>query len=520
MAKILDRYHIRHSPHLAPVSLFLLALGLRLWGIGSESIWTDEMATLHRARMDLLGLLENTSTHGQLPLYFVLLNLWIKVAGTDEVALRIPSAIIGSVNVFLSYQLICRLRRDLGPRVGTKITSAKAKQSQNFASSRYGTGKLKRRLDGSRSLHLGPMVLPWPFIGALIVATNPILIYMGQDARTYTLLLLASWLLALAVLVPLRWQRPLGQQEGGLLALGMVILVASHYIGWVICLGVVVILLLQRRELRIGNWNVRTLWPLLPALLWVVTWLSYMLITGNWPDTELHESATLASNLADFGDEHLSPNLLVIVPVLLACWLGYRAFHLECTSIARVCLLWVLAIILAVLVMSAISNSYFVARYFLPIIVPLLILAGRGFYFDWPNSHRLLLLGLVLLLALGQTAWQVATPQKAQWREAAEFINEHKRPDEPVVVAPRWERGTLGYYLETAEPMSLEQVRLRIDREGENLTFAGFWVIFRSDQHEVRDVLRVDLDGRFKGSHYESERSLQIWYFESLLTKT
>ena len=520
---------VRQHPYFAPASLFLLALALRLWGIGSESIWTDEMATLRRAQMGLEELLENTSTHGQLPLYFGLLNLWVKVAGTDEAALRLPSAIIGSLNVLLAYHLIHSLLRHprarTGTRTGVGTGPGLARGPEPAAPGRSGhpdrkggvnsdeNGRYEGALEGLTPLHLGRLELPWPLIGALLVATNPILIYMGQDARTYTLLLMASWLMALAVLVPLHWQRPLQWRESCMLALGLLILAASHYIGWVIALGVLVILIIHRQELSIRvNWRL-SLGPILVPLVWVAGWLSYMQVTGNWPNTDFHESSTIKDNLADFGEEHLTPALLVIAPILVACGSGYRAFKNERNPLAQVCLLWVLAIIVAVLAMSAYSNSYFVARYFLPIIVPLLILAGRGFYIGWPNPNRLVLLALVLVLAVGQAGWQAATPQKAQWREAADFIEEHRGDDEPVAVAPRWERDTLDYYLGSTDPMSVEQVRALIAREGDDRTITGFWVVFRSDQLETRRNLQEDLEGNFTGSKLDSVRSLQTWHF-------
>ncbi len=507
--------HLRehpHHPYLVPVSLFIGALALRLWGIGSESIWTDEMATLGRAQMGLGELLENTSTHGQLPLYFGLLNLWVKVAGTDEVALRFPSAFIGSLNVLLAYQLIRRLQYE---RVqGNGNNSVEYVRAEGEARGGNVTGRATT--NDPRTIQFGSLEMPWPFVGALIVATNPILIYLAQDARTYTLLMLASWLLALAVLAPLRWQRQLVREESCLLALGLLVLATSHYIGWVICLGVGVILLLHRRELRLAEKPWQAWGSLLGALVWIGLWLSYMQSTGNWPDTHFHESSTLADNLVEFGDEHLSPSLLVIGPILLACGWGYRAFSREQPAIARVCLLWVVAIIGAVLFMSAASSSYFVARYFAPIIVPLLILAGRGFHIDRPDIQRLALLVLVLVLALGQTVWQVTTPQKAQWREAAEVIEENMGANELVAVSPRWERNTLAYYLESKEPMSVEQVMAQIESEGGDQSIPGFWVVFRSDHHHVRDQLRTDLEDGFESQHVESVKSLQVWHFTAI----
>ena len=110
----------------------------------------------------------------------------------------------------------------------------------------------------------------------------------------------------------------------------------------------------------------------------------------------------------------------------------------------------------------------------------------------------------------------MTTPQKAQWREAAEVIEENMGANELVAVSPRWERNTLAYYLESKEPMSVEQVMAQIESEGGDQSIPGFWVVFRSDHHHVRDQLRTDLEDGFESQHVESVKSLQVWHFTAI----
>ncbi len=77
----------------------LVAAALRLFRLGHQSLWIDEIFTWYSAGMggplSAKDLLENV--HG--PLYSLLLNLWSGVAGDAEWALRLPSAIAGVLTV-------------------------------------------------------------------------------------------------------------------------------------------------------------------------------------------------------------------------------------------------------------------------------------------------------------------------------------------------------------------------------------------------------------------------------------
>ncbi|WP_242893891.1 glycosyltransferase family 39 protein [Actinomadura litoris] len=77
-----------------------LALAVLLTGLGTPSLWRDEAATISVARRplpDILRLLGNIdAVHG---LYYLLMHPVIAVFGTNEWALRLPSALAGAVAV-------------------------------------------------------------------------------------------------------------------------------------------------------------------------------------------------------------------------------------------------------------------------------------------------------------------------------------------------------------------------------------------------------------------------------------
>ncbi len=80
------------------IPILLLAAGLYLYQIGTESFWIDELYSVYDAKQ----VPEDISSVR--PVYFILLRLWM-VLGTSETWLRSLSALFGLGTVFLTYQL-------------------------------------------------------------------------------------------------------------------------------------------------------------------------------------------------------------------------------------------------------------------------------------------------------------------------------------------------------------------------------------------------------------------------------
>jgi len=122
----------------------LLALALRCWALGANSLWVDEVATLQVAGHPF-GAIPAVALRGDAfepPLYFWLVHLAIGLGGVSEVALRLLSAVAGAALVPLTWRLV-------------------------------------RELEGSRVA---------ADLSALFVALNPLLLWYAQEARPYALL--------------------------------------------------------------------------------------------------------------------------------------------------------------------------------------------------------------------------------------------------------------------------------------------------------------------------------------------
>ena len=137
--------------------LTLLAGAMRRYHLGQQGLWFDEADLVMRARQPLPDLLRNFIHPGENgPLYTLGLAGWVRLLGTSEVAVRLPSAIAGTLAIPAMYALGRTLR---GPRLG--------------------------------------------LIAAALLTISPYAHWYAQDAKMYSLLVLltivTTWLLLVAL---------------------------------------------------------------------------------------------------------------------------------------------------------------------------------------------------------------------------------------------------------------------------------------------------------------------------------
>lgn len=85
--------------------ILLLGFGLRIHRLGLDSIWWDEGYAVWMARMPVREMLFQTANDNAPPLSYAFLHYWRLLAGDEELALRLPSALSGLLTVAISYQI-------------------------------------------------------------------------------------------------------------------------------------------------------------------------------------------------------------------------------------------------------------------------------------------------------------------------------------------------------------------------------------------------------------------------------
>ena len=146
----------------------IVALGLRLHGLGDKPLWLDEIITWQRASLPIPELIDNAIRNEHFPTYFLLVRLF-DAPVIDEWMLRLPSAICGAISVSMAV-----------------LVAAEA-----------------------QSLRAG-------VVAGALMALSPFEVQFAQEARPYTLLscfvFLAIWGLVRIAQRPAAAAAPLGQR--------------------------------------------------------------------------------------------------------------------------------------------------------------------------------------------------------------------------------------------------------------------------------------------------------------------
>lgn len=164
------------------IFLVLAAFAWRIQGIDRQSLWRDEVDAVYFALRDLpntLAMFTGQAQNGAL--FFLALRPWLRLAGSSELALRLPAAFFSVMAVPLLWQVA----RKLIPAPGLPLAGSK---------------------DGlnDKPAVVACLVTGWqalmarsPWLATLLLVVNPYHLWYGQDGKMYALTtllaLLATW---------------------------------------------------------------------------------------------------------------------------------------------------------------------------------------------------------------------------------------------------------------------------------------------------------------------------------------
>jgi hypothetical protein len=214
-------------PVYSLVALFVGALVLRLYRLDAQSLWLDEGGTwaevtgrTGKGWLVLFG--ELFSPNASYPLYHLILKAWVQLAGDSEWALRLPSALAGALAVLVLAWVVRGNRRTAEPqnreprtaepqnqrtkeqeasrpsrlRVRTKNQEPRTAEPKNQRTKNLRAFAASRENQEPITNHQ----LPIATYHVLLLIVSPFAIWHAQDAKAYSLLLLAMCCLIWAVL--------------------------------------------------------------------------------------------------------------------------------------------------------------------------------------------------------------------------------------------------------------------------------------------------------------------------------
>ena len=413
--------------HFLIIGIILtIAAFLRIYQLGHECLWIDEVSSVDQA---LRPLPELFSGFLRAPFYYFILRCWIKLFGLSEFSLRLPSAIFGILSVYFTY------------RIG-----------KDFFGRRAGE------------------------MGALLLAVSPFCLFFSQEVRHYSL-----WLL-LTLLSNFFFLRIMNREKPGrdYFYYAFVMILSLYTILWSVLMWFVhnlVFFFSRRRDLR--PWLKAQLGIFVLYLLWLVPFLLFVSgIKAAVPTWELGWIQPLGwVSLAAFFKTIIcrgiylgasSPDNLRI-PFLQAAeiyiFLGLFLLGLLSLDMRRkknlFLLLWVFFPFGAIIAASLIAFPLFSERYFIFVLPAVFIFIALGISRFKSRAVRISLLGIMLALNLPALLYYYSQDQKPRYDQAVKIIKHHLKNRTELVIDSCREALVFVYYWEKPERASGFSIEIR-----------------------------------------------------------
>jgi mannosyltransferase len=418
-----DRVRPVRRADLPFVAVVVLGAGLRVWGLGAQSLWYDEWLTAEATSGGLGDMVHHVANREGIPVpWFGFMWVWARRFGDGEAVLRAPSAVAGIATIPVAYLVV----RQLGqPRAVARVA-------------------------------------------ALLVAVNPMLVWYSQEARPYSILAFAG---ALSLLVLLRSWAGDRRRDAVAWAVVCACAVAIHYFAVFLVAAEAAALLAARH------------WPWRRVLVACGPTVAVLAALGPLAAEQHSHDANrswitnfpLAERLADAGRSALvgpSPPTarlwvaaavaLVVPAVLLLTRVvrtgGSADRRLGLTTTGGI---GVLAVVLAVIA-AGVAVDAVVGRYLIASLVPLVVAAALALGATrprWVGGAVVVGLCAVSLAAVVAVA-RDPDLQRPDWRSVAAASGD----DRGLLVLNTHGRlaGPLRYYLPEARPLGPRQ---RVDVE-------------------------------------------------------
>jgi hypothetical protein len=416
----------------ALVLLIAVSFAVRLHDLGAKSLWSDEGLTLRRAEQPLPLIFKNlnlipidpnyydgSDEEGTViaspdlhpPLYFLMMHLWIGVAGRSEFALRFPSVVAATLTLPLLYALARRL---LSAEAGL-----------------------------------------W---AALLGALSPFYLWYAQEARMYTWIVVLS-LASVYALVRLLGGKP-RRRDYAVYGLVTLALLYTHYSGFFLLAFEVIVYGVRRLRRRASTVLivlgaiVVALVPLIPYI-WRTFQLRGLFAFGYTPLHTLLAEAWSSFNLG-LRIPVIQP-LWRTAPFLLVFAVGVVTLFLSRRREAGlICLGYFLLPILFLYALSLVRPSYMNPRHLMVASPAWELVLAQGLVTLRRRFKPGLVLGLGCVLALrGWADYDIFTSHnmwKDDIRGAVQYIEERARPGDAIVLHHNVIRLTFDYYYDGPYP--------------------------------------------------------------------
>jgi mannosyltransferase len=428
------------------IAIFLLGLSLRIYDLGTESLWIDEGTSIQLARSSIPQIIENRSHSVNPPLYFIILHYWVRLFGESELLIRLPSAIFGSLALLMIYKL-----------------------GELIFDNRVGT------------------------LSCLLVAISVFHIGYSQEARGYSLMMLMA-------LVSMYFFVRLLERKGFAFLVGYVfsssLLMYTHFYGLLIILAqniyfiTMIILSNDEHELDLKTWILAQSMLLILYIPWIRFLITQVLgiQEGFWIPTP-----TISSIVETFLKYSAKSKLLllcflalsllgIITPertagkpsskAHLVSTAGY-SWSLSPSNATKIylLLLWLAVPIILPFVISQISTPIYYTRYTIAASLAFYILIARGVQSTDNRYFKSFIVILIVIYSLLGVNRYYTEVNKQQWRELADYIHRNAETGDLLLFNAGGIKDCAFAYYFKREDVIQKPLNLEIDQVTEHTKF-------------------------------------------------
>ncbi|MFB6227928.1 MAG: glycosyltransferase family 39 protein [Halobacteriales archaeon] len=405
----------------AILAILLGGAALRLYALGRESFWIDELYSISDAlgntTIELLTELPVVKNHT--PAYYVFLRQWERLTGITEVGLRLPAVLAGVGTIYVVYLVGTRL---FDPRRGAIAAGLVALSRYHIAHSQE--------------------VRMYAFVGLL---TGISFYWLVELNETYTRRSLAGYLLTTALLV---YTHPygvfviLGQNVYVWARLAVSADLAHDVRRWLSVqtgLGVLLVpygvIVVRKLAATVGGGSVPLDWRTPPDLATIIGTpighAGYPVIPVTYEGVPVHLVSLAIGIPIVYG--------VLGVAVLrrtgasgdaIIRGLGFRRENREGVYL---CAAWLAVPILAPAVVSHLLTPIYGLRYTIGASLALFLLLAHGVTRIERRHLRYGVAGLLVLFLVVPVPVHYAIPTNEQWRESIDYVTENAEDDDLVV---------------------------------------------------------------------------------------
>jgi mannosyltransferase len=485
--------------HLLLLAILCLGLFVRVYNLGGESLWYDEIISVGLAHMTPAEIIADRAANVHPPLYFLLLRGWVALFGDSERAVRSLSVLFGLLAIFMTYKA-GRLLFD--EEVG--------------------------------------------MIASLLLALSPFHIRYCQEARAYSLLVLltlASFYFFLKLL----------QEKNNWLSLGYVLssalLAYTHYYGLFVLVAqnlyFATLLLLPRKdfELTLKRWLILQSLVLLLFAPWISTLFHQVskVESGYWIAPPSKKTLRTTFRYYAGGKEAISFFFLLAFLSLITLdkkkgrwgWKTPSGFvrslrqKIILTDLRKIWLLccWLLIPVFVPYFVSRISTPVYNHRYTIIASLAFYLLIAKGVknLAYWPIKG--IALSAFIILSLMSVQGYFGKVQKEQWKEAARYVDSMAESGDLILFNAARSKGAFEYYSQRSDldkkPFPERDSRHKHDYDEKMMKqlipilkpHKRVWLVL-SHRHDRKGLIAETLMRRYGLAYHQKLKGIEIYLFE------